>query len=295
MIGSKSETTGKIFSTRFVLNIFKISPATWYAKKSGKKSSKKRGPKTFLSDIELLQLLKKKIEFLPFFQVGYKKLHLYLRKDGVRVGKERIRRIMSEENLLLRPPGGTGSARPHNGRLIEDEPNKTWATDGKKFFTQKEGWCWFFGAIDHFNNEILAWNTSEIGTRHEAMRPVSDAVEKVFGSICKDIATGVSLRVDCGSQYKSHYFRNEAAYVGIAMSYTFARSPESNGIIERFHRTLEEQVFAVNQFADLEEARTAIEKFIHDYNTLWILHRSEGKTPLEMREEYEKNKLKKCA
>lgn len=79
------------------------------------------------------------------------------------------------------------------------------------------------------------------------------------------------------------------------MSYTFARSPESNGVIERFHRTLSEQVFAVNQFADLEEARLAIKKFIDDYNNLWIFHRSGGKTPTEMKTEYYENKLKKCA
>lgn len=114
------------------------------------------------------------------------------------------------------------------------------------------------------------------------MRPVADAVEKVFGSFSKEAAVGVSFRVDLGSQYKSKYFRNEAAYAGIEMSYTFARSPESNGIIERFHRTLEEQVFAVNQFADLEEARKALTKFIHDYNTLWIFHRSGGKTSGEI-------------
>ena len=273
----------------------KVSPATWYAKKKGKENLKKRGPKTLISDQKLAQLIQKKIELLPFFQVGYKKLHLYLRKDGIRVGKERIRRIMSEKDQLLSPPGGTGSARKHDGRLIEDEPNKTWATDGKKFYTKKEGWCWFFGTIDHFNSEILAWNINESGTRFEAMRRVADAVEKVFGSFGAMVAEGLRLRTDCGSQYKSKYFRKEASYAGIEMSYTFARSPESNGIIERFHRTLEEQVFSVNQFANLEEARAAIAKFIHDYNTQWILHRSGGKSPLEMRKDHEKSKLKKCA
>jgi transposase InsO family protein len=218
-----------------------------------------------------------------------------MKKDGFRVGKERIRRLMGVQNMLLKGPGGTGSARLHDGRIIEDEPNKTWATDGKKFFTQKDGWCWFFGVIDHFNDEILSWHISKSGDRHEAMRPVADAVVSRFGSFVKEVAQGLRLRTDCGSQYKSKYFRTETNFVNIEMSYTFVRSPESNGIIERFHRTLQEQVFAVNQFADLEEARKAIQKFIDDYNTLWILHRSGGKTPIEMRSEYENNKLKKCA
>jgi len=197
--------------------------------------------------------------------------------------------------MLLRAPGGSGSARLHDGRIIEDEPNKTWATDGKKFFTQKEGWCWFFGVIDHFNDEILNWHISKSGDRFEVMRPVADAVISIFGSFVAKITQGLRLRTDCGSQYKSDYFRKETSYVDIEKSYTFARSPESNGIIERFHRTLQEQVFAVNQFANLDEAHRAIGKFIKDYNDLWILHRSGGKNPKEMRMEYENNKLKKCA
>lgn len=256
---------------------------------------KKRGPKTVIDDEQLLQLVKNKIKDLPFYQVGYKKLFLYLRKDGIHVGKERIRRLMNKKNMLLKSPSGTGTARIHDGRLIEDEPNKTWATDGKKFYTQKEGWCWFFGTIDHFNDEILAWHISKKGDRFEAMHPVSDAVVSVFGGFRKMAAHGLRLRTDCGSQYKSDYFRTETGFVGIDMSYTFPRSPQSNGIIERFHRTLDEQVFAVNQFFDIEEARQAIAKFIIDYNSLWIFHRSKGKTPEEMKVEYHENKLKKCA
>ena len=112
-------------------------------------------------------------------------------------GKERIRRVMSVHNLLLKPPGGNGSSRIYDGRLIEDEPNKTWATDGKKFFTQKEGWCWcwcwFFGTIDHFNNEILAWHISENGDRFEAMHSVVEAVISVFGSFCANYCQGSSF------------------------------------------------------------------------------------------------------
>lgn len=72
LIGSKSEATGKIFSTRFILNRLKISPATWYAKKSGKKSSKKRGPKTLISDQRLAKLSKRKLIPSHFFKLDIK-------------------------------------------------------------------------------------------------------------------------------------------------------------------------------------------------------------------------------
>lgn len=43
-------------------------------------------------------------------------------------------------------------------------------------------------------------------------------------------------------------------------------SPESNGCIERFNRTLEEQVFSLNHFRTLDEAgAAAIARFIDNY------------------------------
>lgn len=62
------------------------------------------------------------------------------------------------------------------------------------------------------------------------------------------------MRSDHGSQYDSADFMNEMSYLGLGMSKAYVRSPECNGIIERFHRTINEQVFAVNAFKSLEEA-----------------------------------------
>jgi transposase InsO family protein len=80
---------------------------------------------------------------------------------------------------------------------------------------------------------------------------------------------------------------NEMNYLGFGMSKAYVRSPECNGIIERFHRTLNEQVFAVNTFKSLEEVRQAIKEFIENYNQEWILHRLNCCSPVEYRKKYE--------
>ena len=56
------------------------------------------------------------------------------------------------------------------------------------------------------------------------------------------------------------------------MSKAYVRSPECNGMIECFHRKLEEQVFQTNPFKSLAQANGAIDVFIQDYNNDWILH-----------------------
>jgi len=112
------------------------------------------------------------------------------------------------------------------------------------------------------------------------------AVKECFGSldqgVCKN--TGLFLRADHGSQYDSKDFQNELKFLNLSYSPAFVRSPQCNGIIERFHRTLNEQVFDLNVFVTIEEARIAIKQFIHDYNLYWQIHRLGLKSPLEYRE-----------
>ena len=76
-------------------------------------------------------------------------------------------------------------------------------------------------------------------------------------------------------------------FLGIEMSHAFVRSPECNGCVERFNRTIEEEVFGINTFVTLEEAERVIAKFIDDYNRSWILHRLHLQSPIEYRTQYE--------
>jgi hypothetical protein len=40
-----------------------------------------------------------------------------------------------------------------------------WGTDATRFYTDEDGWCWFFGAIDHCVDELVGWHTAKIGDR----------------------------------------------------------------------------------------------------------------------------------
>jgi len=156
--------------------------------------------------------------------------------------------------------------------------------------------CAGFGLIDHCHDEILGWHTSVIGDRFAALEPVHQAVKSQFGSLDKGIVldTGLFLRSDHGSQYDSRDFQAELKYLGLAHSPAFVRSPECNGIIERFNRTLQEQVFDIHCFETIGEARIAIAKFIDDYNRFWLIERLGYRSPLEVKEEYQ-NSVLKCA
>lgn len=209
--------------------------------------------------------------------------------NAIRAGKERVNKLM-RENDLLSPNRRSRNTKKndHKGRIITDKPNLMWATDGKKFWINGSGWHWFFGVIDHFNDEILAWHIAKIGNRFSAMEPVRSAIRKQFGSVNRDVCRGIELqlRSDHGSQYDSADFMNEMKFLGLGMSKAYVRSPECNGIIERFHRTLEEELLQIKPFNSIEEAQREIAEFIDNYNTHWILHRLDHYSPMEYKRMY---------
>ena len=71
---------------------------------------------------------------------------------------------------------------------------------------------------------------------------------------------------DNGSAYKSHLWRDTCRGLGIAVKKTRPYRPQTNGKIERFHRTLAER-WAYRRFYASESARRkAPPAWIHEYN-----------------------------
>jgi putative transposase len=288
---------GRKYPMRLVLRVAGYSSAAWYGKRNGEngasREAQRPGPKPAVSDEKLLESIRDVLASGVFHSEGYRKTHARLRRNGVRVGKRRVLAIMKANNLLAPVrPKWTGSSRQHDGTIITELPNQMWGTDGKQFRTEEEGMCWFFGVIDHCNDEIHAWHVAKTGNRYAALEPVREAVRKHYGAITEGIVTDIELflRSDHGSQYDSDDFQGELKFLGLKHSPAFVRSPECNGIIERFHRTLQEQVFDLYQFRNLEEARRVIGDFIERYNNEWILERLGYRSPVEYRKDQESKK-----
>ena len=66
----------------------------------------------------------------------------------------------------------------------------------------------------------------------------------------------------------------------------FVRQPEGNGCIERFFRTLKEQLLWVRRFRNLDELRAALIEFRQHYNEHWIIHRLGYRTPAQARRDF---------
>ena len=161
-----------------------------------------------------------------------------------------------------------------------------WGTDATATVTEADGTVTIFAAIDHCTAECIGIHAVKKATRFEALEPIRQGVKEYFGGFSGGSAAGLRLRHDHGSVYMSDDFQTEIRFLGIEASPAFVRQPEGNGCIERFFRTLKEQLLWLRRFADLEELRAALMDFRHRYNHHWIVERLGYRTPVQARRDF---------
>ena len=241
-----------------------------------------------LSDAQLLAAIRTDLARSPFHGEGHRKVHARRRiLDGIRVARTRVLRVMRAHGLLSPHRGRQGAAKTHDGRVITQAPNVMWGTDGVRVFTLDDGWGWIFAAVEHWTAEYVGRHVCKVGSRFAALDPIAQGLERLYGSLDADVARGLALRMDHGSQDLSDHFLKQIRYWGIHPSFGFVEEPETNGVAERWHRTLKEQAIHGRIFQNLEAVRAAVADFGERYNQTWRLEKLGYHTPIEAREEYE--------
>lgn len=248
----------------------------------------KRGRPPVVSDDAVVAAIREILAAAPeesFYGEGYRKIWARLRMKGVVADKDRVRRLMGEHDLLA--PTRTGKPRgprAHDGSIIPLMPNVMWGTDATAAWTSEQGQVTVFAVMDHHTGECLGIHAAKYGNRHEALEPIRQAVKSVYGGYDYQVTAGLLVRHDHGSQYMSKDFQKELRFLGAVSSPSFVRCPEGNGVIERFFRTLKEQLLWQHHWKNEEELREALLTFKARYNANWILQRHGYRTPNQVRE-----------
>jgi len=83
------------------------------------------------------------------------------------------------------------------------------SVDATRFCTERESWCRFFGAIDHYSDDIVGWHTAKLGDRWAALEPMRQGVRHAFGRFGRGVVRGLRIRCDWGPQYIADAWINE--------------------------------------------------------------------------------------
>jgi transposase InsO family protein len=228
-----------------------------------------------VDDAGLLKAIRRDLDRSPFSGEGHRK-----------VGRDRVLRLMRENALLSPHRGPQRPANDHDGRITTDAPDVMWGTDAAVIPTVEDGNIALFVVVEHWNAEVLGWHVAEKADRFAAAQALDFAIHTACGAVRADAARGLLLRHDHGSAFMSDHFQNQIAFLGMSPSFAFVRQPETNGVAERFIRTLKEQVVLGRIFRNAEEVRAAVRAFVARYNEHWLLEKNAYRSPAQTRREW---------
>jgi putative transposase len=280
-----SPSTSRAYGILRVARLWGISRATLYRQRRCEQPGSRRrpGPVGPMPDEALVEAIRALLAASPFHGEGHRKVWARLRFAGVRTSKRRVLRLMGAYDLLApnrvgRPHG----PKAHDGTIRTEWVDEMWGTDLTSTMTG-EGQASIFVTVDHCSTECIGIHAARRATRFEALEPLRQGVRTAFGGFAGDIAGGLKLRHDHGSQFVADDYQRELAFLGIESSPAFVREPEGNGCVERFIRTLKENLLWVRRFDTIEELRLALHAFQAIYNQTWIVERHGYQTPADIR------------
>lgn len=138
-------------------------------------------------------------------------------------------------------------------------------------------------------------DTPAVDSHRRALDALSMAVQQQLGHLGKDAALGIRLRHNHGPCFIADEFQKQTKASGLTPNYAFVGQPETNGVIERFFKTLKEQLVYGRMFQNIEEVRTAVRDFIARYSAEWLIEKNGYLSPRAMRQTWTLDQMQMAA
>jgi putative transposase len=206
---------------------------------------------------------------------GADRVHQQLRREGIRVGRKRVERLMAGQGwqgAFLRRGWRGGSTRQDpralpapdlvNRQFTAAAPNRLWVADATRIRCG-EGVFWLAAVRDAFSNRIVGWKA---GDRCDTDL-ILGALE--YGIWSRDVRDGQLVHhSDRGSNYTSFRFTNRLADNGILPSMGSVGDSYDNALMENFWSTLKIELVYRTSWRTRDEAENAVFTYIDGwYNT----------------------------
>jgi len=168
--------------------------------------------------------------------------------------------------------------QPAENKLDRDftaeAPNRKWVTDITYLPTTTPttaGWVYLAVVIDLFSRKVVGWS---IGASL-ATQLVSDALRQAIESRRPD-GKRLLHHSDRGCQYTSDAYQQTLRTLGITCSMSRTGNCYDNAAMERFFWSLKHEWTNHDTFADLQEARLSVFKYIETFYNPVRIHQTLG-------------------
>lgn len=220
---------------------------------------------------------------------GHRKLLKALRKKGVSIGKEKLSKIMKQENLISkyvkrRKPKSQNSV---NNDKVDNKVNRRFndrkalevVTSDLTYVDVNNKWHYICLLIELSHREIIGFSAGKTKD--------SELVKAAWLTVRKDIREICIFHTDRGSEFKNEDIDKILEIGNIERSLSRPGKPVDNAVCESMYDIVKTEFVFEEKFKDLKDLQAKLSDWVWWYNNE-RLHSSLGfKTPVESRKSCE--------
>jgi putative transposase len=250
--------------TRRLLAQLNLAPATYYRWKERAQQGQ-LADRIVLPEAVPLRPTPKEVEAVCAFArahplTGYKRLcWQMLDEDVACLRAYQVYRILKEHDLLARR--GPQALRELNRPPEPDHADQVWHTDLMYLFIRPR-WYYLVDIVDGFSRFLVHWSLNPTMTADTVTLTMQEALER----LPKRVAGEPDVVHDHGSQFLSAEWRSLVQSGGFTDIRTRVAHPQSNGRIERLHRTHREEGLAESELSEYAVALETLGTWQQYYN-----------------------------
>ena len=190
---------------------------------------------------------------------GYRRLHVLLRREGETLNRKKTQRLYREEGLSVRRRRGRkraiGTRAPI---LVEVRPNARWSIDFVHDQLANGRRLRILNVLDDVTKECLAAvaDTSISGKR----------VARELSALVARRGKPALIVSDHGTEFTSNAMLAWAEEARVEWHFIAPGKPMQNGICEAFNGRMRDEFLNETLFRDLDHARSALARWVADYN-----------------------------
>ena len=197
---------------------------------------------------------------------GYRRIWALLRQEGWEVNHKRIRRLWVREGHKVPPAKRASSQRARGSgagaawNLPALAPNDVWSYDFVEGRTASGGQIRVLNVVDEYTRRALGSHVA----RSIGSTDVAAHLERLFARHGRPKL----LRSDNGREFIAETLGQWLDERGVKPVFIEYGSPWQNPFVERFNRTMRDEVLNGESFHNILEARVVLERWLEEYNRL---------------------------
>lgn len=195
------------------------------------------------------------------FGWGAKKIRVLLLREDMDLKVPTINRILKRKNLIHRKD----SHRPAVKRFERERPNQLWQMDFKGDYPSDKGRCYPLSVLDDHSRYAIGL----YALPGQDTKTVRDCLVKAFEICGVPHAMLMDHGIPWWSTSNNHGLtRLSVSFIdqGIKLYFSGIRHPQTQGKVERFHRTLSESIRLKGRPNTLFDWKQALKSFLYEYN-----------------------------